>query len=108
MQDDIKGNVPVAFVKLKNGVEKSEELEKKVDEAVINVIGKYGKLHKIFFVDALPTTITGKIMRRVLRDILNYGEVKGDLSAIDDPRSIDVIKSEVKKWRGSGSQRKGG
>ena len=90
---EIKGEVPVAFVVLSRG-KPSEELEKKLKKHVDKKIGPTARPAKIFFVEDLPKTRSGKIMRRVLKNILKKEEPQG-LMTLVNPDSVDKIKAIV-------------
>ena len=80
---DIKGEGICCFVILKNG-EGNEQLEKEMIAHVRKHIGALATPDKIRFSAALPKTRSGKIMRRLLRDIAAGRESAGDTSALDD------------------------
>jgi len=90
---DIKGQGIYAFVTLKSGVEKAENLKKTLLGHVRKEIGPIATPDKIHFADALPKTRSGKIMRRILRKIAE-GEIRdlGDTSTLADPSIVkDLI-----------------
>jgi len=89
--DKIKGEVPVAFVILKKG-EGSEELVKEIKKHVDLKIGPTARPTRIYFVKDLPKTRSGKIMRRVLKNLLAGEEPKGLMTLVNP----DVV-GEVKK-----------
>ncbi len=91
--DKIKGQVPVAFVVLKSG-EGSEALEKEFKKYVDKKIGPTARPAKIFFVEDLPKTRSGKIMRRILKSLLAGEEPKG-LSTLLNPQVVEKIKGIV-------------
>jgi len=91
--DEIKGNVPVAFVVLKNGYG-SEELEKELKKFVDKKIGPTARPAKIYFVGDLPKTRSGKIMRRILKNLLNKEEPQG-LMTLVNPEIVDKIKKII-------------
>ncbi len=88
---EIKGEVPVAFVVLKKGVRKSEKLRKEIEERIVKEIGKFARLHGVYFVPDLPKTRSGKIMRRILRKIVAGDRDFGDTSTLANPESIEKI-----------------
>ncbi len=96
VSDPLKGQVPVAFVVLKEGREPSEELRKELMELVRSRMGKAFSLKEIHFVSDLPKTRNAKIMRRVLKRVYE-GQDPGDLSALVNPEVIDEIESLLKK-----------
>ncbi|MDR2222851.1 MAG: acetate--CoA ligase [Flavobacteriaceae bacterium] len=91
---DIKGNALYGFITLKVQGEyrDRENLMKEINQMITSHIGPIAKLDKIQFVDALPKTRSGKIMRRILRSIAN-GETKefGDVSTLINPEVITTI-----------------
>lgn len=95
MPHDIKGQGIYAFVTLKAGVEKSDELKKELVAHVRKEIGPIATPDVIQFADALPKTRSGKIMRRILRKIAaNDVEQLGDTTTLADPTVVDVLVKE--------------
>ena len=94
---EIKGQVPVAFVVLKTGYEPSVELEKDLKIHVRNEIGAIAVPEEIYFVEQLPKTRSGKIVRRILLAI-EKGEEIGDITTLEDVTVVEKIK-EAKKVR---------
>lgn len=95
MPHDIKGQGIYAFVTLKAGVEKSDELKKELVAHVRKEIGPIATPDVIQFADALPKTRSGKIMRRILRKIAaNEVEQLGDTTTLADPTVVDVLVKE--------------
>jgi acyl-coenzyme A synthetase/AMP-(fatty) acid ligase/intein/homing endonuclease len=90
--DEIKGEVPVAFVVAKK-IEK--DLSQKVISQVRKEIGPIASLKEVYFVKDLPKTRSGKIMRRILKRLFT-GENLGDLSTLANPESVEEIKSKIK------------
>ncbi|MBM3303789.1 MAG: acetate--CoA ligase, partial [Candidatus Aenigmarchaeota archaeon] len=93
--DQIKGQVPVAFVVLKKGIP-SPELEKRIVKSVEKAIGPIARPARIYFVEDLPKTRSGKIIRRVLKALLN-SEPPGDLMTLTNPESVEKIKKTIGK-----------
>ena len=81
--DEVKGNKIVAFVTLLKGENPNEGLRYEITEHVGVNYGKHGRPEKIVFVDKLPKTRSGKIMRRVLR-AKEMGKEAGDTSTLED------------------------
>jgi acetyl-CoA synthetase len=92
MPHEIKGQGIYAFVTLKAGVNKSDELKKELVAHVRNEIGPIATPDKIQFADALPKTRSGKIMRRILTKIA-AGDVQelGDTSTLADPSVVNTL-----------------
>jgi acetyl-CoA synthetase len=82
--DEIKGQGVVAFVILKGGYEASPDLSKELKAHVAKVIGAIARPDDIRFTTALPKTRSGKIMRRLLKEVVSGGTVKGDTTTLDD------------------------
>ena len=82
--DEIKGQSVVAFVTLKTGVKPNEPLRQQLRKHVSDVIGPIAKPDDIRFADALPKTRSGKIMRRLLKEIAGGGIVRGDTTTLED------------------------
>jgi acetyl-CoA synthetase len=95
MPDKLKGQVPIAFVVLKRGTG-SVKLEKKLKKYVDKKIGPTARPKRIYFVDDLPKTRSGKIMRRILKALLINEEPKG-LMTLVNPDSVGKIKTLIKK-----------
>jgi acetyl-CoA synthetase len=95
MPHPIKGEGIYAFVTLKVGVPKSEELKKELVAWVRKQIGPIASPDKIQFADALPKTRSGKIMRRILTKI-SAGDIGnlGDTSTLADPSVVDTLVKE--------------
>jgi len=92
---DIKGQGIYAFVTLKSGVEKSDELLKELRQWVRSEIGPIASPDVIQFTDALPKTRSGKIMRRILKTVA-AGDVEtiGDTSTLADPNIVEKLMKE--------------
>ena len=88
--DKIKGQVPVAFAVLKK-VKPSPELEQYLKKHIDKKIGPTARPSRIYFVEDLPKTRSGKIMRRVLKDIL-AGEKPEGLMTLVNPECVEKIK----------------
>lgn len=93
---EIKGQAPLAFVVLEEGMEGNEELKDKLIKHVAKVIGPTAKPEDILFVKDLPKTRSGKIMRRVLRNLAEGKEI-GDVTTLRNPEIVDEIKETLKK-----------
>jgi acetyl-CoA synthetase len=93
--DSIKGEVPLAFVALKE-TKSIEEIKASVKNQIMKEIGPISLPKEIYIVDDLPKTRSGKIMRRILKKIF-IGEELGDLSTLSNPESVEKIKQTIKK-----------
>jgi acetyl-CoA synthetase len=93
--DEIKGEVPVIFAIYKGKKEK-EEIKKEILEIIRKRIGPIAPPKEIYLVEDLPRTRSGKIVRKILRELMLGEEIK-DLSALANPESVDKIKKLIKK-----------
>jgi len=93
---DIKGKEPDLYIALKPGIAATEELAKKISDAVCDQIGKIAKPRKVWLVPDMPKTRSGKIMRRVLGAISNKSDV-GDVMTLANPEVVEIIKDMVQK-----------
>lgn len=82
--DEMKGQAIAAFVTLESGNVASEELRQELRQWVAKEIGALARPDDLRFTDALPKTRSGKIMRRLLRELAATGEVKGDTTTLED------------------------
>jgi len=82
--DELKGQAISAFVSLESGNQPSEELKDELRKWVSKEIGSLARPDDIRFTEALPKTRSGKIMRRLLRELATHGEIKGDTTTLED------------------------
>jgi len=92
--DDIKGQAISAFVTLEQGVAPTDALKEELKKWVAKEIGSLAKPDEIRFTDTLPKTRSGKIMRRLLRELASSGEVKGDTTTLEDFGVIAKLKEQ--------------
>ncbi len=90
--DDLKGQAIVAFVTVKTGIEPSAALEKELRDFVGQQIGALAKPDEIKMAEALPKTRSGKIMRRLLKDIAAGRELTGDITTLEDKSILDKLR----------------
>ncbi len=92
--DEIKGQAVVAFITLKNGVQVGPALKDALRAHVAKEIGPIAKPDDIRFTEALPKTRSGKIMRRLLKEVAvsRDGEIKGDTSTLEDLGILAKLK----------------
>ncbi len=91
---DVKGEVPVAFVVLKQGTATTSTLENELLQQVVRMIGPTAKPGRIVLTDALPKTRSGKIMRRILKALVK-GEAIGDVTTLMNPETVEDLKEKV-------------
>ncbi len=92
--DEMKGQAVAAFVTLEMGHNASPELKEELRQWVAKEIGAMAKPDDIRFTDQLPKTRSGKIMRRLLRELASSGEVKGDVTTLEDMGVIARLQDE--------------
>jgi acetyl-CoA synthetase len=90
---EIKGQALAAFVTVKEGVQQSAELVEELKTHVVKKIGAIARPDQILFAADLPKTRSGKIMRRLLRDIAE-GKALGDTTTLADPAVVARLKNE--------------
>ncbi|SDT89644.1 acetyl-CoA synthetase [Verrucomicrobium sp. GAS474] len=90
--DELKGQAVVAFVTLKGGNASSPEVAEQLRKHVAKEIGPIAKPDEIRFADALPKTRSGKIMRRLLRQVAAGDEIKGDVTTLEDLTVLAKLK----------------
>ena len=92
--DDLKGQAISAFVTLEQGRQPTAELKEELRKWVAKEIGSLAKPDDIRFTDSLPKTRSGKIMRRLLRELASGGDVKGDTTTLEDFGVIAKLKEQ--------------
>lgn len=92
--DDLKGQALVVFVSLKTGVEASDALKEELRAHIGREIGSFAKPDAVRFAAGLPKTRSGKIMRRILKEIAAGREVKGDTTTLEDFSVIAALQAE--------------
>jgi acetyl-CoA synthetase len=92
--DELKGSGIVAFVTLEGTQTPSEALNQELRAHVVKEIGALARPDEIRFSDALPKTRSGKIMRRLLREIATSGTVAGDVTTLEDFSVLEKLRSE--------------
>jgi len=92
--DEIKGQALVCFVTLKNGIEATAELKEVIRAHVAKEIGSLARPDDVRFASGLPKTRSGKIMRRILKEIAVGGTVKGDTTTLEDFTVVATLQAE--------------
>jgi acetyl-CoA synthetase len=92
--DELTGQAICAFVTLQGTIEGTEELEDGIRETVAVRIGKFARPKRIIWADDLPKTRSGKIMRRLLRDIAE-GRALGDVTTLRDPAVVELLGQAI-------------
>jgi acetyl-CoA synthetase len=96
---DIKGQAVAAFVTVKEGIAGTPELAEELRQHVARKIGAIARPDDIIFAADLPKTRSGKIMRRLLRDIAE-GKALGDTTTLADPAVVQLLKSKYEEKEG--------
>jgi acetyl-CoA synthetase len=97
---DIKGQAIAAFVTVKEGVSLSDALAEELKKHVAHKIGAIAKPDDVIFAADLPKTRSGKIMRRLLRDIAE-GKTLGDTTTLADPGVVQKLKDQYEDEQGA-------
>ncbi len=92
--DDLKGQAIAAFVTLEGGRTGSEALKDELRAHVSKEIGSLAKPDDLRFTDALPKTRSGKIMRRLLREIASGSGVAGDVTTLEDLSVLEKLRQD--------------
>jgi acetyl-CoA synthetase len=90
--DELKGQAVVAFVTLKQGTSALPELREQLRQHVATMIGAIARPDDVRFAEALPKTRSGKIMRRLLKEIAAGGQVTGDTTTLEDLSVLAALK----------------
>jgi acetyl-CoA synthetase len=96
--DEDSGQAIVAFVTLQGDLEGNEKTVEGIRETVSGRIGKFARPKRIIWTDDLPKTRSGKIMRRLLRDIAE-GRTLGDVTTLRDPAVMQQLEDQVRELR---------
>jgi acetyl-CoA synthetase len=94
MPHDVKGQGITAFVTLKGGMHPANGTTKELEQRVEKAIGAIARPDRIRFTDALPKTRSGKIMRRLLRNVAAGEQVQGDTTTLEDFSALAKLQEE--------------
>jgi acetyl-CoA synthetase len=92
--DEQSGQAIVAFVTLQGSLEGDDQVAESIRDTVAERIGKFARPKRIIWADDLPKTRSGKIMRRLLRDIAE-GRALGDVTTLRDPAVMGALEEQV-------------
>jgi acetyl-CoA synthetase len=90
----LKGSAIAAFVTLESTHKGSDELKQELRRHVAKEIGSLAKPDDIRFTDTLPKTRSGKIMRRLLRELASSGTVAGDTTTLEDFSVLEKLRED--------------
>jgi acetyl-CoA synthetase len=96
--DELKGQAVAAFVTLKSGFEESPRLRDELRGHVGKVIGAIAKPDDLYFAPGLPKTRSGKIMRRLLKELVTVGTVSGNVTTLEDFSVIEALQQKIKSY----------
>ena len=94
---EITGQSVACFVTLKQGNWDHEQLAQDLRQWVAHEIGAFAKPEQIRFTDALPKTRSGKIMRRLLREIVTSNTVAGDVTTLEDLSVVTRLAAQTEE-----------
>lgn len=94
--DDLKGQAVVCFVTLKESHQPSDALQQDLRQHVGKSIGAIAKPDDLYFAPALPKTRSGKIMRRLLKELVTHGKITGNVTTLDDVNVIANLAACMK------------
>ncbi len=100
--DEDTGQAICAFVTLEGDLEGTDELVQEIRDRVADRIGKFARPRRIIWADDLPKTRSGKIMRRLLRDIAD-GKALGDVTTLRDPDVMAQLEGKIKEEQAADS-----
>ena len=92
--DDLTGEAVAAFVTIRGGFEAGDDLQVELRNHVGERIGRFARPKMLRFTSALPKTRSGKIMRRLLKEIATSGEVTGDTTTLEDVGAIAALRGD--------------
>jgi acetyl-CoA synthetase len=91
--DEVTGEAIMAFVTLKAGQAPGPQVAQALREHVAKEVGAVARPSEVRFADALPKTRSGKIMRRLLRELASSGQVKGDVTTLEDLGVLEKLRA---------------
>ncbi|MCP4482830.1 MAG: acetate--CoA ligase [bacterium] len=96
IKHEIKGQAVVAFISLKEGINGDKTLEGNLKKLISEKVGKFAMPERIIFSGELPKTRSGKIMRRLLRDIAE-GRSMGNITTLADSQVVESLKEKYEE-----------
>jgi propionyl-CoA synthetase len=97
VRDEVKGQVPVVFATLKEAAgEGAAEAARGIQQRVVDQLGAVARPARVYIVNALPKTRSGKLLRRSVQALAEQRE-PGDLSTLDDPAALDEIRHALEQ-----------
>ena len=102
VHDELKGQVPVVFATLKRSDAGSAEAAAQMMRTVTEQLGAVARPSRVYVVNALPKTRSGKLLRRSLQALAEHRD-PGDLSTLDDPNALEEVKRALERGADAGS-----
>jgi propionyl-CoA synthetase len=102
VRDELKGQVPVVFATLKRSDVAAAETATQMMRAVTDQLGAVARPSRVYLVNALPKTRSGKLLRRSLQALAEHRD-PGDLSTLDDPNALEEVKRALERGADAGS-----
>ncbi len=97
VHDELKGQVPVVFATLKQGItESNASVARGMQQCVVDQLGGVARPARVYVVNALPKTRSGKLLRRSLQALVQQTD-PGDLSTLDDPAALEDIRRALSR-----------
>ena len=97
VHDELKGQVPVVFATLKQGItESNASVARGMQQCVVDQLGGVARPARVYVVNALPKTRSGKLLRRSLQALVQHTD-PGDLSTLDDPAALDEVRRALER-----------
>jgi acetyl-CoA synthetase len=96
--DPVKGEAIVVFTILKQGYKHEDNLKKQIIDSIRTQIGPFATPQEVYFVEKLPKTRSGKIMRRILKAIIQDKPI-GDVTTLEDEASVEEIKAAYEEFK---------
>ena len=97
VHDALKGQVPVVFATLKQGItESNASIARGMQQCVVDQLGGVARPARVYVVNALPKTRSGKLLRRSLQALVQQTD-PGDLSTLDDPAALDEVRRALER-----------
>ncbi len=102
VHDEIKGQVPVVFATLRQSDTEPAQAASEMLQTVTQQLGAVARPSRVYVVNALPKTRSGKLLRRSLQALAEHRD-PGDLSTLDDPNALDEVKRALERGPEAGS-----
>ncbi len=101
VHDELKGQVPVVFATLRRGDGDAAETATQMMRTVTEQLGAVARPSRVYVVNALPKTRSGKLLRRSLQALAEHRD-PGDLSTLDDPNALEEVKRALERGADAG------